>query len=174
MIALSLLYGLEAILTLALVWRVGSWSVPPLQSLLEDHGLPYGSKALDIAAHRGNAEFHLDFDFGTQPTFLVFGWTGCTPCEDLLRAATTHPAVRSIRRVYIGDTEEPHVEPDVLAAWELYRFHNEGAVRRDWRAPISPYFHVIDPNGRVVAKGVGNRPAHLDRLLAVAPPRLVV
>jgi hypothetical protein len=38
-----------------------------------------------------------------------------------------------------------------------------------WRAPVSPYFHVIDHEGRIAAKGVASEASHLDRLMSVTP-----
>ena len=56
--------------------------------------------------------------------------------------------------------------------WALYRFAAESLTRRQWNAAVSPYFHLLDPTGRVVAKGVGSRPEHLDHLLSITPAEL--
>ena len=53
--------------------------------------------------------------------------------------------------------------------WEAYTFHNESSARDMWRAPVSPYFHLIDAEGRVAAKGIASKLMHLDRLLLLAP-----
>jgi hypothetical protein len=74
-----------------------------------------------------------------------------------------------MRLVYVGDSEDLHLEPHILARWEVYRFHDERATRERWRAPVSPYFHVVDAAGYVLAKGVANKPDHLDRLLSLRP-----
>ena len=75
-----------------------------------------------------------------------------------------------MRLVYVSDDDETlGIEPDIAGRWEAYRFHDMWRARDQWRAPVAPYFHVIDPDGRVVAKGVANPPAHLDPLLSLVP-----
>jgi hypothetical protein len=156
-----------AFLAIALLWRVGSWQVGRAQSLNEDEGLRIGARAPQLAAHVGDTDWHLSFD-GIF-SFVVFGVRGCRPCEELLRVAVWHPATSQMRLVYVGDTEEVDIEPEISGRWEIYRFHNEDSAREMWRAWASPYFHVVDPRGMIAAKGIANHPAHLDRLLSLAP-----
>lgn len=158
---------LECWLALSLLWRVSHWRSPKAMTLNEDYGLAVGSQALEVAAHAGSQDFHLTF--GGQHTFLVFGAHGCEPCHELLANAAVHPATRPMRLVYVADGEDVDVEPQVGVRWEIYRFHGEERARRQWRAPASPYFHVIDGDGRIAAKGIANRLEHLDRLLDVGP-----
>lgn len=158
------------LLALALLWRIGSWHVSPAASLTLDEGLRIGASALQIAAYTGQREVHLSF-LG-RSTFLVFGSRQCDPCRNLVVAATTHPATRSMRRVYVGDSETLDIDPDHAATWELYRLHNERKTREMWRAPVSPYFYVINLRGTIVAKGVASHTAHLDRLLSLTPETL--
>jgi hypothetical protein len=73
-----------------------------------------------------------------------------------------------MRRIYVTD-DDAGVDEEVTRHWEVYRFVDEEAARAQWRAPVSPYFHVIDADGRVLAKGLGNLPEHLDRLLTIKP-----
>ena len=171
-VALAVLLVLTAFLAGALLWRVAQWQVHPAETLTFDEGLAIGSAAPELASYAGEQELHLSF--GGVPTFLVFGNAECEPCHQLLEAATTHPATRHMRLVSVFDTDEADLAPDFASRWELYRYHDEQAQRRNWRAPVSPYFHVIDAAGRVVAKGVANRSGHLDRLLEFAPPAVRV
>ncbi len=166
-IALGFVFFAEALLAIALLGRVGSWHVHPAELLTRDEGLRLGSSAKEVAGYSGEQEIHVSF--GQKPTFLVFGSSGCEPCDGLLKVATTHPATRSARLVVFSDDENLSVPSHLVAHWESYRFHDEKAARADWRAPVSPYFHLIDAFGRVAAKGVANRPAHLDRLLSLPP-----
>jgi hypothetical protein len=154
-------------LSVALLWRVGSWSVHPAETLISDYGLQIGAEAPEIACHWRSSERHLSF-VGSM-SFVVFGRLDCEPCQRLLRIASTHPATRSMRLVYVGDSEEMELEPELHERWEAYRFHNEHRSRVQWRSPVSPYFHVIDHAGRVAAKGVASEPSHLDRLMSVTP-----
>lgn len=154
-------------LAAGLAWRIGGWQISPAASLILDEGLTLGSDALEIAAHAHGQEYHLSF--GGRPTFLVFGAAYCRPCVDLIEAATRHPATRWLRRVYVGDTTELDVDPDILAEWEIYALHDAISTRKLWRAPVSPYFYVIASDGRILAKGIANLPAHLDRLLSLPP-----
>jgi hypothetical protein len=151
----------------ALLWRVGLWSMPAVEQLHTVEGLSIGSSALEIAAVSGRDQYHLAFGGGW--TFLVFGSMHCEPCKDLLRVASDHPATRDMRLVYVGDSEDVDIDCGMNRHWEVYQFDNEDSARAQWRAPVSPYFHVIDPRGRVASKGVGSKPHHLDRLLSVAP-----
>ena len=167
-VALAALTGLTAILAAALLWRVSQWNVHPAEALTYDEGRAIGSIATEVAAYADEHEVHLSF--GGLPTFLVFGNRGCAPCLQLLEAASSHPATRQMRLVSLSDSDESDLAPDLVSRWELYRYHDEEAQRRNWRAPVSPYFHVIDAAGRIVDKGVANRPGHLDRLLEFSPP----
>lgn len=166
-VALAVAFFAEATLALALLWRVGSWQVHPAELLTRDEGLRVGSYAKELAGYIGDQEIHISFR--QEPAFLVFGSAGCEPCEELLEVAAVHPATRSSRLIVFSDDENLTIPPHLAARWESYRFHDERTARIDWRAPVSPYFHLIDAFGRVAAKGVANKPAHLDRLLSLPP-----
>lgn len=168
--ALALFLGLSVVvmLALALLWQVGSWQLPRAATLTLDEGLRIGATALEVAGYTDDGtEVHLSF--AGPLTFLVFGTQGCRPCEQLLEAAGKHPATRPMRKVYVWDGRSATLDPDVLDRWEVYRFHNEEQARKHWRAPVSPYFHVIDEAGRIADKGVANQAQHLDRLLQLKP-----
>ena len=160
-----------AIFCLALLWQVGSWHIPRLAQLMFDEGLQVGSAAPEIAAHTLNGQdAHLTF--GGTLSLVVFGASGCRPCEELLAAAGSHPATRHMRRVYLTNDVSTDVARDAIERWEVYAFHNEDRARQQWRAPVSPYFHLIDERGLILGKGVANKPEHLDRLFAVQPRSL--
>ncbi len=166
---LALLFILLVLASLALYWRVGSWGISPAASLTFDEGLRIGSKAPNLV---GSAEtYDIDISWGGgRLSFVVFGKDGCRPCGELLAAAPAHPATRHMRLLYM--TDELRQDIDFSGAWEIYRYHDETRQRALWRAPVSPYFHVIDPGGRIAEKGVANAPEHLDRLLALLPPAI--
>lgn len=166
-IALFAFCLLVGILALALLWRIIAWEKPSATMLNEDEGLPIGAFAKAVAAHVGDQE--LDVTFGDAPAFLVFGASDCKPCDELLFAASKHPATRTLRKVYISDTGALDLDTQYAVAWESYRFDSEQTARAAWRAPVSPYFHLLDEFGRVAAKGLANRPEHLDRLLEIPP-----
>lgn len=153
-----------------MLWRVGSWNISPAASLNLDEGLRIGTEAPEIAAHAGDQERHLSFR--GEMTFLLFGTLRCEPCGQLLTLAPRHPATKQMRLVYVLDEGDTELDPEVAEHWEVYRFDSQAAARETWRAPVSPYFHVIGPEGRVQAKGIANRPDHLDRLLSLRPPVL--
>jgi hypothetical protein len=77
-----------------------------------------------------------------------------------------------MRKVIVSDDDSVPLPPGLGCSWESYRFHNEKKSRTDWRAPVSPYFYVVDESVRIAAKGVANRPEHLDRLLQLPPTTL--
>jgi len=166
-VALSVGTLATSVLALGLLWRLGEWHVGRAEALIEDEGLAVGSEAPQVAAYAREQEYHLSFLGRTS--FVAMGLLGCRPCEELLVVAASHPATAHMRLVYLSDADHVEVDPQVRARWEIYRLHNGDAARREWRAPVSPYFHVVDERGRVRAKGVANRPDHLDRLLALQP-----
>jgi hypothetical protein len=161
--------GGTTLAALALLWRIGSWQVHPAALLTLDEGLAIGARAPELAGAIAEQDVHLTW--GGRLTFLVFGTRGCKPCEELLQIAPRHPATRHMRLVYMAD----HLDDPLLAThgrWERYVFHDEMFQRKAWRAPVSPYFHVIGTNGRIVAKGLANDDRHLDRLLELLPPEI--
>jgi hypothetical protein len=161
--------ALVLVLAVALTGRIGSWQISTAATLNLDDGLRIGEEAPQIACYLHDQEMHLSF--GGQPAFVVFGTAACPPCKDLLEIAVSHPATKPLRKVFVADSY-PDVSPDVEGPWEIYTFHHEQSAREMWRAPVSPYFHVIDSLGRIAAKGIANRPEHLDRLLALKPTGL--
>ena len=165
--ALAVLASALIIGALALLWRVGSWRVSPAASLNLDQGLSAGAQAPQIAVMSGEQEMHLSFV--GRDAFVVFGVDGCRPCGGLLHVAASHPATRSMRRVYVTD-DDGAVAGQALVQWEIYRFIDQKADRERWRAPVSPYFHLVDADGRILEKGLASRPEHLDRLLFIRPP----
>jgi len=166
-IALLLVAAVVGLFALALLWRIGSWQIAPADTLMHDEGLPIGSIAPEIAARARGDDYHLSFQ--GQVSFVVLGNDGCRHCAELLRSAALHPATRHMRLVYISDVEDVQLEPDILPRWERYVYVDEERTRRVWEAPVSPYFHVINAQGRVIDKGIGSKPDHLDRLLHLRP-----
>jgi len=167
-VALTVLAAGTAAFGLALLWRVGSWHLSPAASLTFDEGLRIGSHAPEIACHASDgAEMHLSF-LG-EVCFVVFGANGCKPCVALLAAAARHPATRSMRRVYLADSGIDDLSPEILAGWQTFRFIDEDSTRETWRAPVSPYFYVINEDGQIVEKGVASSAEHLDRLFRLRP-----
>lgn len=159
--------GFVALLALALLWRVGSWSFSSAASLIHDEGLPLGTRAPELAARRGAQDYHLSFH-GLY-SFLAFGKKGCEPCMGILEAASSHPVTRDKRLVYISDAEDIDVDPGVAGRWERYEFYDEPHARELWRVPVIPYFYLIGPDGLVIDKGIASHVSHLDRLLKVGP-----
>ena len=168
--ALAVAYCLIGWLAISLYWRLSRWNVGKAQRLAEDDGLTIGSRAREIACTSRGQDRHLSFR--DVYTLVVFGGHECPPCQELISVAARHPATRGMRLVYISDTDSTALPPSISARWEHYQFHDEPSTRFQWRAPVSPYFHVIDPAGSVIAKGVANKMGHLDRLLDIAPRQL--
>lgn len=168
-VALGLAVSVVGSYTLAAIWRAAAWNASPAEVLIHDEGLPLGSRAPELAAHYGEEDYHLTF--AGRYTFIAFGVDGCDPCAGLVEAATAHPATKRMRRVYVGTSDDLPGRLSRIPDWEVYRFHDGASARRQWRAPVNPYFYVIDERGRIRAKGIANQPAHLDRLLAILPAR---
>lgn len=167
-VALGIGIVVLGLLALALLWRIGAWLVPQSVSLNFDRGLPIGSSAPPVAAQTSDYDVDLGFG-GAQRTFLVFGVTGCKPCDELLSIGRKHPATRSMRLVYLTDAFQEEAYP---REWEVYRYVDETLARGIWDVQVSPYFYVIDEAGRILDKGLANRPEHLDRLMGLLPSEL--
>jgi hypothetical protein len=170
--ALAIVMAGTAVLSLALLWRVTTWTTHSADLLTNFEGLRIGETAKPLSSHVRDQDFEVTF--GGKVTFLVFATSDCRPCAELLRAASMHPATRAMRLVVVSEDEEVHLTPDLGCYWESYRFDNEEKSRRDWKVPVSPYFYVLDEFSRIAAKGVANRPAHLDRLLELPPSSLQI
>lgn len=171
-IALSLTLAGTAALALALLWRVTTWQTHAADQLTNFEGLSIGSLTKPLSAHTGRED--AEVMFGDKVTFLVFATSNCKPCGELLRVVVTHPATRHMRKVVVSDDDRLQIPQELGCLWESYRFHDEERSRADWRAPVSPYFYVIDEFSRILAKGVANRSEHLDRLLDLPPTSLKV
>jgi hypothetical protein len=168
LIGLALVAAMVSVWGLALLWRIGSWHVSPAAALTFDEGLQVGEESPEVACVAlDGTDRHLSF--GGATAFLVFGTSGCRPCEELLHEAVHHPATAHMRRVYITNAEAGNFGPEITDEWELYHFEDETNTRDLWRAPVSPYFHVIDQQGRIAEKGLASHGTHLDRLLALRP-----
>jgi len=172
MVALALCLAGTSALAVALLWRVTTWETHAADRLTNFEGLPIGSPIKPLSSHVGDEDAELNFE--DRRTFLVFASSGCEPCTELLRVATTHPATRPMRKVVVSDDERLQLAQELGCMWESYRFHDEEKARADWRAPVSPYFYVIDEFSRIMAKGVANRSEHLDRLLDLPPSSLQI
>lgn len=167
---LSLVLVLAITSAIAGLWRVSSWNVGNLERLLTQEGVPVGAQAPDLTGHADEYDVHVTFE-GVH-TFVIFAEGGCPPCLDLIDAADKHPALAHARLIYASSSEPEFPVALTVRQWEIIRFHDEPAARRHWNAPVSPFYHFIDPLGRVVSKGVASRPSHLDHLLQAAPPLL--
>ena len=162
--------GLPALLAaLAAIWRAAAWNAKPAQALIHDNGLPVGAVAPGLAGHAGDDDVDTAFIGGYS--FVVFGDDRCVPCQMLVEAASKHPATRWMRLVYASKSGVLPGAPHFASRWEAIRLHNEDRAREQWNAPVTPYFHVIDERGRIRAKGIANRPEHLDRIFMVLPSR---
>lgn len=168
-LGLALGAGILLLAATAAIWRVAAWNAGPAAMLIHDEGLPLGSLAPGVAGHRGDGDVDLAFLGGY--TFVVFGGENCEPCADLVEIAPVHPATRWMRLVYLSATDHAPGRSGLANRWETYRLDNEVAAREQWRAPVIPYYHVVDERGRVRAKGVANKDAHLDRLFSILPLR---
>ena len=151
------------------VWRASSWNLRPAEVLNSVEGLPISAKAPAFTGYGADGG-EVDFAFLGGYTLLVFGMADCAPCRELVDTAAFHPATRTMRRIYASREGGLPSARGVDALWEAYKFHDEASQRELWRAPVSPYFHVIDQKGRVRAKGIGSTAAHLDRLFSIHTP----
>jgi hypothetical protein len=165
---LGLLLVVALVSSAAGLWRVSAWNMTNVERLLTTEGLPIGSRAPELTAHGEGFDLHVTFD-GVH-TFVVFGEGGCPPCLDLISAADRHPALANARLIYVSSSEPEFPPTPLLRSWETIRFHDEALARRQWSAPVSPFYHYVDPLGRVVAKGIASRASHLDHLLQAPPP----
>ena len=113
-------------------------------------------------------------------TVLVFAQPSCPICGDLAADAAGLPASwPSARFVWVDGTVtgRPRRAVDSAPGW-IVGTAQDDAVHAAWDVSGSPFAYVVGAHGRVAAKGVVNRAADVERLLANvlgagAPGRMV-
>ena len=101
-------------------------------------------------------------------TVLVFAQPSCPICGDLAADAAGLPVSwPSSRFVWVDGTVtgRPRRAVDSAPGW-IVGTAQDDAVHAAWDVSGSPFAYVVGGNGRIAAKGVVNRAADVERLLA--------
>lgn len=134
-------------------------------------GLDLGARARPVAltAPDGTAR-DIDWSAAAAPgaTVLVFAQPSCPICGELAADAASLPASWPASRFVWVDgtiTGRPPRAVDSAPGWIVGTAEGD-AVHRAWDVSGSPFAYVVGANGRIAAKGVVNRAADVERLLA--------
>ena len=101
-------------------------------------------------------------------TVLIFAQPSCPICGDLAADAAGLPASwPSSRFVWVDGTVtgRPRRAVDSAPGWMVGTAQDD-AVHQAWDVSGSPFAYVVGASGRIAAKGVVNRAADVERLLA--------
>ena len=101
-------------------------------------------------------------------TVLIFAQPSCPICGDLAADAAGLPASwPSSRFVWVDGTVtgRPRRAVDSAPGW-IVGTAQDDAVHQAWDVSGAPFAYVVGANGRIAAKGVVNRAADVERLLA--------
>jgi hypothetical protein len=103
-----------------------------------------------------------------RATVLVFAQPSCPICGELAADAASLPASWPASRFVWVDgtiTGRPPRAVDGAPGWIVGTAEGD-AVHKAWDVSGSPFAYVVGANGRIAAKGVVNRAADIERLLA--------
>jgi hypothetical protein len=135
-------------------------------------GLDLGSRARPVALTAlDGSDVEIDWSPSLTrggATVLVFALPSCPICGDLARDAASLPAAWPASRfVWVDGTSagRPARAVDGAPGWIVGMAEGD-AVHQAWDVSGAPFAYVVAASGRVAAKGVVNRAADVDRLLA--------
>jgi hypothetical protein len=138
-------------------------------------GLDLGARARPVALTTlDGTDYAIDWSAAPRDgatagaTVLVFAQPSCPICGDLAADAAGLPASwPSSRFVWVDGTitGRPRRAVDGAPGW-IVGTAEADAVHLAWDVSGSPFAYVVGGSGRVAAKGVVNRAADVERLLA--------
>ena len=134
-------------------------------------GLDLGARARPVALTAlDGTGYAIDWSAAPQDgaTVLLFAQPSCPICGDLARDAAGLPASWPASRFVWVDgtiTGRPPRAVDGAPGWIVGTAEGD-AVHQAWDVSGSPFAYVVGASGRVAAKGVVNRAADVERLLA--------
>ena len=172
-ISMSLLWFAVIVLTVLvlLLYRQFGLAYMSGRARAAMQGLDLGARARPVALTGldGSAR---DIDWSAAPvagtTVLVFAQPSCPICGDLAADAAGLPVSwPSSRFVWVDGTVtgRPRRAVDSAPGW-IVGTAQDDAVHAAWDVSGSPFAYVVGGNGRIAAKGVVNRAADVERLLA--------
>jgi hypothetical protein len=177
-ISMSLLWAAVIVLTILvlLLYRQFGLAYMSGRARAAMQGLDLGARARPVALTGLDGSAH-DLDWAAAPvtgatvpaaTVLVFAQPSCPICGDLAADAAGLPAAwPSSRFVWVDGTVtgRPRRAVDSAPGW-IVGTARDDAVHQAWDVSGSPFAYVVGASGRIAAKGVVNRAADVERLLA--------
>lgn len=187
-ISMSLLWFAVIVLTVLvlLLYRQFGLAYMSGRARAAMQGLDLGARARPLALTGLDGSAHdIDWSAATVPgatvpgvtvpdvtapaaTVLVFAQPSCPICGDLAADAAGLPVSwPSSRFVWVDGTVtgRPRRAVDSAPGW-IVGTAQDDAVHAAWDVSGSPFAYVVGGNGRIAAKGVVNRAADVERMLA--------
>ncbi len=187
-ISMSLLWFAVIVLTVLvlLLYRQFGLAYMSGRARAAMQGLDLGARATPLALTGLDGSAHdIDWSAATVPgatvpgvtvpdvtapaaTVLVFAQPSCPICGDLAADAAGLPVSwPSSRFVWVDGTVtgRPRRAVDSAPGW-IVGTAQDDAVHAAWDVSGSPFAYVVGGNGRIAAKGVVNRAADVERMLA--------
>jgi len=126
----------------------------------EREGLPLGEKApaFDYTPVKGSVNAAARFEPAGKWSLLVFADPACVTCQNtLLALERMSPKLARTMRVLVATTAEPAqigaVDAFRTAPVEIGRVSSD-VLSRLYHTGVTPFGHVIDPEGKVRARGI--------------------
>ncbi len=179
-VGLWLLVLLEGCVLVLLLRGAGMMFLGTREGISRD-GLPIGRTAPPFKALDSHARSISLDDYRGSWVVMIFAATSCEICWRLI------PELRGLRESLAGAAEVViMLRDDVHAVAEYAKAAGDDVpivaigrrgVVQAYKVRVSPFAHVVDPDGVVRAKGLVNDVEHVEHLLyeaGVRHPRLVV
>jgi len=128
------------------------------QTMKITEGLEIGIKAPDFTLPDTNRQKVSLKDFAGKKILLEFSSIGCPPCKDLYPILNTfnsnHDDIQIVV-ISMGPAEE-NIKLKNEQEFDFPILESSETVSKDYEAPGTPYFYVIDEEGVIVNKGIAN------------------
>jgi methylamine dehydrogenase accessory protein MauD len=161
----------EAAVLLILLRTFGSFYLSTRQGIGRD-GLALGTKAPDFRATRLDGSPVSLESFAGRWVLLYFAAPACEDCYRMLPSlADLHEELRGSAEIVVmfeGVLAEARAVPHLAANRLPVVAIGRDGIAASYKVRVSPFVQVLDPDGFVRAKGLGNSRDRLEHLLADA------
>lgn len=169
-VALWVLVIVEGLILIVVLRAIGLFMLSSREAIERD-GLGAGTRAPDFTVV-GAADHRVQLSqFEGSWLVLLFAFPTCTICRELLPslAGLSRDLGRKVKILLLlkGDLSEARLfEGEELPPVQVFAAGQDVFAR--YRVRVSPFVHVVDPEGVIRAKGLVNRREGIEHLLADA------
>ncbi len=165
----------QGIVLIGLLRQVGilSLRIRPYGARVTDDGIAIGTKFPDVPLTQDSGAkrtVKIPLEFEGRFVVVVFVAPGCPACARVVpgvRALLTESPEVSWVLISFGDEESSEAFRQAHVWPEIGFYRAEDAVRTELRMHTVPYALLLDPEGKVLTKGVVNNIEHIESLLEV-------